>query len=125
MLGFDEPRLEHAVWRDDDASALENYDLVQRSTQYAEFSDILRYSILWEHGGVYLDTDFEPLRPLDEFLRLDDEFVIANEEPEIRDHVTRVFFAARPKHEISGDLRIPETREAPRLAPAEADLPGG
>jgi len=31
----------------------------------AERSDILRLEILWRHGGVYVDTDFECIRPLE------------------------------------------------------------
>jgi mannosyltransferase OCH1-like enzyme len=31
-------------------------------------SDVLRYWVLWEFGGLYVDTDFECLRPFDELL---------------------------------------------------------
>jgi mannosyltransferase OCH1-like enzyme len=33
---------------------------------YGEKSDILRYEILYEIGGLYVDTDFECLKPFDE-----------------------------------------------------------
>jgi len=36
--------------------------------QPAEHSDLLRYEILRRHGGVYVDTDVECLRPIDELL---------------------------------------------------------
>lgn len=35
---------------------------------YGRVPDILRYELLWRFGGVYIDTDFEPLRPIDELL---------------------------------------------------------
>lgn len=35
---------------------------------WALVSDIMRAWILYEHGGIYVDTDIEILRPLDEFL---------------------------------------------------------
>lgn len=35
---------------------------------YGRIPDILRYELLWKFGGVYIDTDFEPLRPLDVLL---------------------------------------------------------
>lgn len=35
---------------------------------HAGRSDILRYEILYRFGGVYVDTDVEPLRPFDELL---------------------------------------------------------
>lgn len=31
-------------------------------------SDLARYELLWRHGGVYVDTDMEALRPLDDLL---------------------------------------------------------
>ncbi len=31
-------------------------------------ADVLRLAILWTYGGVYVDTDVEPLRPIDELL---------------------------------------------------------
>jgi|WetSurMetagenome_2_1015567.scaffolds.fasta_scaffold04766_4 mannosyltransferase OCH1-like enzyme len=35
---------------------------------YAKRSDVWRYEILEQLGGVYLDTDFEPVKPLDPIL---------------------------------------------------------
>jgi inositol phosphorylceramide mannosyltransferase catalytic subunit len=35
---------------------------------WAGKSDVLRYELLWRFGGVYLDTDVEPLRAFDELL---------------------------------------------------------
>ncbi len=31
-------------------------------------SDILRYEVIARHGGIYIDSDFEPLRPIEELL---------------------------------------------------------
>ncbi|RAK60732.1 hypothetical protein DJ021_13400 [Phenylobacterium hankyongense] len=39
-----------------------------RSRQFAFVADYVRLLTLYEHGGVYLDTDMEVLRPLDELL---------------------------------------------------------
>ena len=36
--------------------------------KYAFASDYMRLKALWEYGGVYLDTDEEVLKPLDDFL---------------------------------------------------------
>lgn len=38
---------------------------------YAMASDAVRAKILYEEGGIYMDTDMELLKPLDEFLRYD------------------------------------------------------
>lgn len=37
--------------------------------KYAFVSDFARFDILYEHGGVYFDTDVEVIKPLDDILR--------------------------------------------------------
>ena len=36
--------------------------------RYAFVSDYVRLAVLYEYGGIYLDTDVELVRPLDELL---------------------------------------------------------
>ena len=36
--------------------------------KYAFVSDYARLAVVYEHGGIYLDTDVELVRPLDELL---------------------------------------------------------
>lgn len=36
--------------------------------KYAFASDVLRYQIIWENGGIYLDVDVELIKPLDDVL---------------------------------------------------------
>ena len=38
--------------------------------KYAFVSDYVRLAVLYEYGGIYLDTDVELVRPLDELLEL-------------------------------------------------------
>ena len=38
--------------------------------KYAFVSDYARLAVVYEHGGIYLDTDVELVRPLDELLEL-------------------------------------------------------
>jgi mannosyltransferase OCH1-like enzyme len=40
-------------------------DIINIAPNYAQIADILRYEILFRHGGVYMDTDFECLRNID------------------------------------------------------------
>jgi len=63
------PGWEFVTW--DDSNALDwlvcRTEFDQAST-HAGRSDVLRYEILARHGGVYVDTDVEGLRPFDELL---------------------------------------------------------
>lgn len=58
----------------DDSSQLgwmRHADLMQellRTDPFGRAPDLLRYELLWRFGGVYIDTDFEPLRAFDELL---------------------------------------------------------
>ena len=45
--------------------AKEAYD----AKNWAFASDVFRYDVLYNNGGIYLDTDVELLKPLDEFLK--------------------------------------------------------
>jgi len=50
---------------------LTNETFFYQATNYGQKSDILRYELLNKFGGIYVDTDFECLKPFDEFLYLD------------------------------------------------------
>lgn len=43
-------------------------DLAYRARKFAFVADYMRFKALYEHGGVYLDTDVEVIRPLDRLL---------------------------------------------------------
>jgi hypothetical protein len=57
------------VWDDKMAEKiqLKNRDLYERASLYCEKSDILRYEVLYQFGGLYVDTDFECLKSFDIF----------------------------------------------------------
>jgi hypothetical protein len=61
-----------------------------------ERADILRLEILYQHGGVYLDTDLECLRPLDPLLD-GEEFVGVCHKP---GRITNTAIAATAKHPL-------------------------
>lgn len=61
------PNWEYKLWTNED---LETFDLINKEAfdeaiNWGAKSDILRYEILAKHGGVYLDIDFECIKPLD------------------------------------------------------------
>jgi len=47
---------------------LRNRASFDRAWRLDQKSDIMRYELLYQLGGVYVDFDFEPLRPMDEIL---------------------------------------------------------
>jgi mannosyltransferase OCH1-like enzyme len=61
------PDWEYKLWTDNDIAAfgLENQQAYDNAINYAEKSDIARYEILFRLGGLYVDTDFECLKPFD------------------------------------------------------------
>lgn len=60
MNGWD-----YKLWTDEDASDYHLYNqyLYDNAKDYGEKSDILRYEILFREGGLYVDVDFECLKP--------------------------------------------------------------
>lgn len=63
------PDWEYRLWTDKELENLpmQNRDLYDASCNYGEKSDIARYEILYQFGGLYVDTDFECLRSFDLF----------------------------------------------------------
>ncbi len=67
------PTWEHKFWTDKDVDSItiERRDVFNAATNLGQKSDILRYEILRQQGGVYVDTDFECIKPFDDLLFLD------------------------------------------------------
>jgi mannosyltransferase OCH1-like enzyme len=55
-------------WTDERLPELVNRKEFEGADKMAAKSDILRYEICWKHGGIYVDSDVEPLRPIGELL---------------------------------------------------------
>lgn len=57
-------------WNEDnfDVNAMAYTKEAYEAKKYAFVSDVARLKILYEHGGVYFDTDVEVIRPLDDIL---------------------------------------------------------
>lgn len=61
------PEWEYKLWTDSDVTTMDlpNRELYNSMTNYGPKSDLLRYHILNQYGGVYADTDFECLKSFD------------------------------------------------------------
>lgn len=70
------PSWEYRLWNEGNMIPLQNQDLWDRASSISprapeQFrSDVARYEILLAEGGVWVDADFEPLRPIDPLLDL-------------------------------------------------------
>jgi mannosyltransferase OCH1-like enzyme len=53
------------LWNETNLPPLRNRALFDRASSHAQRADIARYEILHQYGGIYIDTDFECLKPLD------------------------------------------------------------
>jgi mannosyltransferase OCH1-like enzyme len=67
------PDWEYRLWTDKDIEefGLKNKTLFNTAKNQGQRSDIFRYEILHRYGGIYVDTDFECLKPFDDLLFLD------------------------------------------------------
>lgn len=68
------PDWEYRLWGDCDLPPLQNQSLFDRADELCPGfegqlrSDVVRYELLREFGGVWVDTDFECYRPIDDLL---------------------------------------------------------
>lgn len=92
------PRSRFVTWRDEHIAEFGSpcVRLCNECRNPAEMSDVLRFFIVEKYGGIYLDTDFECYRSIDELLDGWD-FCSAWENAEM---VASAFFAAVPNHPI-------------------------
>ena len=61
-------------------------------------ADLWRCCVLYEKGGVYVDSDMICLKPLNELIKEDDEFIIARDDPMAKNFLANGFIACLPKH---------------------------
>jgi mannosyltransferase OCH1-like enzyme len=85
-----------------DASGLayENKDMYDAAINYGEKSDILKWEIVYRFGGVYVDIDFEALKPLDTFHHCYDFYTGLQPLDTNMVQLGAALFAARPGHPI-------------------------
>jgi mannosyltransferase OCH1-like enzyme len=67
------PDWKYILWLDKDAEEfpMQNREFFEASNSLGQKSDIFRYEILRKYGGLYVDTDFECLKPFDDLMYLD------------------------------------------------------
>ena len=86
------------IWRNEDIPRLRNQEQFDLAPSMAGKADILRAEVVHDHGGVYLDTDMECLRPIDELLAGCEGFLVRTH-PSGR--IGNAVFGAVPGHEFT------------------------
>jgi mannosyltransferase OCH1-like enzyme len=78
----------------------DNKDMYDAAINYGEKSDILKWEIVYRFGGVYVDIDFEALKPLDIFHHCYDFYTGLQPLDTTMVQLGAALFAARPEHPI-------------------------
>lgn len=101
------PEWEFKTWAESDFLPLRNQREYELATSHAQRSDIARYEILQRHGGVYVDADFECLRPFDELCVGIHGFVGWEDD----EYVGNGLIAAGPDHPLLEEIisQLPES----------------
>lgn len=91
------PQFEIKEWNETNSKRFSNtfYKNALRKKQYAFAADYVRTKVLYNEGGIYLDTDMLVVKSLDPLLGYD--FVIGEEVP---GRINFAFFAARAGHPL-------------------------
>lgn len=98
------PDFQIKAWTEEEIKGLDNLYLRQalERRKWAFASDYVRLYALYQQGGVYLDTDVEILRPLDDFLSLD--FFIGSETADGKHLIGTGVIGAVAHNPIIGDM---------------------
>ena len=84
---------------------IQNRETLPFCRNFSEQSDILRFEILYNYGGVYVDTDMECLKSINTFLE-NENFIVCKQIPqkETGNKVCGAFLAAEKNNKLIGKL---------------------
>jgi mannosyltransferase OCH1-like enzyme len=96
------PDWELIIWNEDNMIKLQNQALYDASFKYPNMqSDIARVEILYKYGGVYIDCDVVPLKPLGNFFEKQQDLVVFYEnETKIPGVIANTVMATQKNHSI-------------------------
>lgn len=96
------PGWKYKLWTDADVEKITLYNqrFYDASKNYGVKSDILKWEIIYRYGGVYIDMDFECLKPLDELHYLYDFYTALQPLDTQFVQLGAGIFAAAPNHPI-------------------------
>lgn len=99
-LLLDEDHHKNIVVHAGDNLRFNNGIFFNKSNNYGERSDILKWEIIYRFGGVYVDTDHECLKPIDILHYTYDFYTGLQPLDTNRVQLGAALFAAKPKHPI-------------------------
>ena len=96
------PDWEYKLWTDENVKILTLYNraLYEKTDNPGVKSDILKWELIYQFGGVYIDVDFECLKPLDELHYIYDFYTALQPLDTQYVQLGAALFAAKPKHPI-------------------------
>ncbi len=92
----------YKLWTDEDVAQLQlyNQEFYDDTDNYGVKSDILRWELLFNYGGVYIDMDYECLRSLDELHYTYDFYTALQPLDTLFIQLGAALVGARPGHPI-------------------------
>jgi len=96
------PDWKYRLWTEEDVKLLNMRfpELYKQETKYSKKSNILRYEILYQFGGVYIDTDVECLKPFDVLHENYDFYAGISQLDEGIVYIGSAIIGAKPGHPI-------------------------
>ena len=93
------------LWTDSDLKGMQLAPAIAKARKYPQKADIMRTELLYRHGGLYVDSDFEAFGPIDPWLR-NTSAALCNEEDVPGDTfgaataISNGFIAVAPLHPV-------------------------
>ena len=76
------------------------YEAFCAVTSPAVKADLWRYIILYEHGGIYADSDIHLVSELNHLIHNDDELIVVNDDMHSSNDIFQGFIACIPRHPV-------------------------
>ena len=111
------PSWKHMMWTNENIHTLDMPSNCLEAFENSEGvwacqSDILRYIITLKHGGVYIDSDIECYKPIDELITEQLEFLGLKPRPEAN-WITNAFYGVTRNHSLMQSL-VKEINSPPK-----------
>ncbi len=108
------PSWEYMLWSEDNIPTLINNKHFRNMREYSGKADILRYELLLNYGGFYIDADSVCLKPLEDWLCDNDSFACYENEVFRGGLIANGYLASTKNNELMG-LLVEELKEVKNI----------